>query len=147
MANKPRVGEKLRARVAARARDRCGCCLSPARYATQRLSVEHASPRARGGTNALATTWSAGRSTALSAARTCPRSSCLMLASLHAQPILAGAGAPADDVAAPCPEIPLSLMKSRIIRSKKQTSASFNRVLAHALGRVTVGNASQAAAL
>lgn len=53
MANKPRVGEKLRASVAARARDRCEYCLSPVRYATQRLSVEHVSPREKGGTNAF----------------------------------------------------------------------------------------------
>jgi hypothetical protein len=51
MAKKPRVSEQLRARVAARAGDRCEYCLSPARYATQRLSVEHASPRGKGGTN------------------------------------------------------------------------------------------------
>lgn len=53
MPKKPRVNEQLRARVAARAGDRCEYCLSPARYATQRLSVEHASPRVRGGTNAF----------------------------------------------------------------------------------------------
>jgi hypothetical protein len=49
MAEKPRVGEKLRARVAARAGDRCEYCLSPARYATQRFSVEHILPRGQGG--------------------------------------------------------------------------------------------------
>lgn len=54
MAKKPRVSEQLRARVAARAGDRCEYCLSPACYATQRLSVEHAAPRAKGGTNAFA---------------------------------------------------------------------------------------------
>jgi hypothetical protein len=53
MTKKPRVSEQLRARVAARARERCEYCLSPARYATQRLSVEHASPRGKGGTNAF----------------------------------------------------------------------------------------------
>jgi hypothetical protein len=47
------VSEQLRARVAACARDCCEYCLSPARYATQRLSVEHASPRDKGGTNAF----------------------------------------------------------------------------------------------
>lgn len=51
MADKPRVGEKLRARVAARAADRCEYCLSPARYATQRFSVEHVLPRGKGGTS------------------------------------------------------------------------------------------------
>lgn len=54
MAKQPRVSEQLRARVAARAGDRCEYCLSPARYATQRLSVEHAAPRAKGGTSAFA---------------------------------------------------------------------------------------------
>jgi hypothetical protein len=53
MAKKPRVSEPLRARVAARAGDRCEYCLSPARYATQRLSVEHAAPCAKGGTDAF----------------------------------------------------------------------------------------------
>lgn len=53
MAKQLRVSEQLRARVAARAGDRCEYCLSPARYATQRLSVEHASPRVKGGTNAF----------------------------------------------------------------------------------------------
>jgi hypothetical protein len=53
MAKKPRVSEQLRSQVAARAGDRCEYCLSPARYATQRLSVEHAAPHAKGGTNAF----------------------------------------------------------------------------------------------
>lgn len=53
MADNARVSEALRALVAARARDRCEYCLSPARYATHRLSVEHVRPRAKGGASAL----------------------------------------------------------------------------------------------
>ncbi len=49
MTDQPRVSEELRDRVARRASDRCEYCLSPARYATQRFSVEHVLPRARGG--------------------------------------------------------------------------------------------------
>lgn len=51
MAEKSRVSEKLRARVAGRAGDRCEYCLSPAHYATQRFSVEHVIPRGKGGTS------------------------------------------------------------------------------------------------
>lgn len=40
---------ELRALVVEQARDRCEYCLSPASYATQRLSVEHVLPRAKGG--------------------------------------------------------------------------------------------------
>jgi 5-methylcytosine-specific restriction endonuclease McrA len=53
MADKPRVSEELRTHVAERAHHRCEYCLSPARYATQRLSVEHVLPRAKGGTSAF----------------------------------------------------------------------------------------------
>lgn len=53
MADMPRVSEELRALVVERARDRCEYCLSPATYATQRFSVEHVLPRAKGGQNAF----------------------------------------------------------------------------------------------
>jgi hypothetical protein len=51
MGDKPRVSEELRTLVAERAHGHCEYCLSPARYATQRLSVEHILPRAKGGTS------------------------------------------------------------------------------------------------
>lgn len=54
MTDKHRGSEELRALVAERARDRCEYCLSPASYATQRLSVEHVLPRAKGGQSTFA---------------------------------------------------------------------------------------------
>ncbi|PDW03335.1 HNH endonuclease [Candidatus Viridilinea mediisalina] len=54
MAETPRVSAELRTLVVERARHRCEYCLSPARYATQRLSVEHVLPRAKGGQTTLA---------------------------------------------------------------------------------------------
>lgn len=53
LADTPRVSEELRALVVERARERSEYCLSPASYATQRLSVEHVLPRAKGGQTAL----------------------------------------------------------------------------------------------
>ncbi|NCC37315.1 MAG: hypothetical protein EOM24_35690 [Chloroflexia bacterium] len=53
MVETPRINAELRALVVERARDRCEYCLSPARYATQRLSVEHVLPRAKGGQTAF----------------------------------------------------------------------------------------------
>jgi hypothetical protein len=53
MADQPRVSEELRALVVERARDRCEYCLSPANYATQRFSIEHVMPRAKGGQNSF----------------------------------------------------------------------------------------------
>jgi len=53
MPDTPRISEELRALIVERARDRCEYCLSPASYATQRLSVEHVLPRAKGGQNAV----------------------------------------------------------------------------------------------
>lgn len=53
MADKLRVSEELRAQVAERAQGRCEYCMSPARYATQRLSVEHVLPRSKGGTSTV----------------------------------------------------------------------------------------------
>lgn len=53
MAKKLRVSEQLRDRVATRAGERCEYCLSPARYASQRLSLEHAYPRGKGGATAF----------------------------------------------------------------------------------------------
>ncbi|WP_129673303.1 HNH endonuclease [Candidatus Chloroploca sp. Khr17] len=53
MVETPRINAELWALVVERARDRCEYCLSPARYATQRLSVEHVLPRAKGGQTAF----------------------------------------------------------------------------------------------
>lgn len=49
MGERPALSEQVRALVAERARDRCEYCRSPARYATQRFSVEHILPLSRGG--------------------------------------------------------------------------------------------------
>lgn len=53
MVETTRVSAELRTLVVERARDRCEYCLSPARYATQRFSVEHVLPRTRGGQTVL----------------------------------------------------------------------------------------------
>lgn len=53
MGEPSRITEELRALVAARAVDRCEYCRSPARYATQRFSVEHILPRSHGGTSVV----------------------------------------------------------------------------------------------
>ncbi|MBC8160189.1 MAG: HNH endonuclease [Roseiflexaceae bacterium] len=51
MIDPPHTNDELRLRVAKRANERCEYCISPARYAPQRLSVEHVLPRVKGGTN------------------------------------------------------------------------------------------------
>src|SRR5438309_8587551 len=43
----------LRHAVEQRARGRCAYCQSPAKYATQRFSLEHIIPRSQGGTTSL----------------------------------------------------------------------------------------------
>ena len=48
-----RVTDKQRAAVTQRARNLCEYCLSPGRFATQALSVEHIHPRHKGGGNEL----------------------------------------------------------------------------------------------
>lgn len=53
MAETARIRAELRALVVERAGDRCEYCLSPASYATQRLSVEHVLPRTKGGQTAF----------------------------------------------------------------------------------------------
>ncbi|PDW03688.1 HNH endonuclease [Candidatus Viridilinea mediisalina] len=53
MVKSPRISEIVRRQVAARAGERCEYCLSPAHYATQRFSIEHIIPRAKGGTQSL----------------------------------------------------------------------------------------------
>jgi hypothetical protein len=56
-----KIPEDLNARVRAAARDRCGYCLTPQRYAMQVLEIEHILPKARGGSDNEDNLWLACR--------------------------------------------------------------------------------------
>ena len=56
-----KVSEAMKARVRAAARERCGYCLAPQRYAMQVLEVEHIIPTAAGGGDDEENLWLACR--------------------------------------------------------------------------------------
>jgi hypothetical protein len=51
------VSDAVRARVRAKAGDRCGYCLSPQKYVPAALEIDHVVPRAAGGTDSEGNLW------------------------------------------------------------------------------------------